>query len=419
MAVYRRGMEMTNRFRPFSVAFAAAAMFACAGTGVWAQTWGYDGYGRPDQPQRPAYGPPGGDQQPGYGQSGYGQQPGYGQQSYGQQPVYGQSGYGQSSIPGYVSPRCHELEVQLTGGAAPNSDQLPKLEADIRQAEAQAQKAQDDADRANCYEDMFLFGRSLRRTPRCIDLDRQAQTAKATLAQLRAQHDALTRGSFGRGRHDDLIAELARNHCGDQYTREYEAQRSRSSSIFSFFSDEDSTDDTSRYTPSYGAATYRTLCVRQCDGFYFPISTATTENQFADDDAKCRSQCAAPAELFYHRTDQDVDQMVSLKGVPYAQTPNAFRNRKVYIRGCSCNAKEYSQEEIAKSEEALRTAKHAEAGGGKSSTASDAEFARRISHAVQNAPSNPAAAQSPASAPPANTPAAAKAEAPPAANPAQ
>ena len=127
--------------------------------------------------------------------------------------------------------------------------------------------------------------------------------------------------------------------------------------------------------------------MRECDGFYFPISTATSESKFQEDDAKCHSLCAAPAELYYHRTDQDVDQMVSLRGIPYSQAPNAFRNRKVYIRGCSCNASEYSREEIAKSEEAIKTAKRADASSIKAP--SDAAFARRISQAVQNAPSRP------------------------------
>ena len=83
--------------------------------------------------------------------------------------------------------------------------------------------------------------------------------------------------------------------------------------------------------------------------------------------------------------------MVSLRGVPYAQMPNAFRNRKVYIHGCSCNASEYSREEIAKSEDALRTSKRADASAGisKAPPASDAAFARRIGQAVQNAPSQP------------------------------
>ncbi len=307
-------------------------------------------------------------------------------------PVYGQPEYDTpSQRQPWTSnnPRCRELEYQLTNGGSPNSggqDQLPRIEADMRQADAQYQRAQSEADHANCYDDMFFFGRSLRRTPRCLDLDRQAQAAKATLAQLRAQREAILRGSSPRARRDEIIAELARNRCGEQYTHEYETQRSRSSSIFSFFSSEEP-DDSQRYTPSYGgASTYRTLCVRECDGFYFPISNATTEAQFREDDAKCRSQCAAPAELYYHRSDQDVDQMVSLSGRPYAQMPNAFRNRKVYIRGCSCNPSEYSPQEIAKSEEALRTSKRADA----SSKSTDA-FAKRMSQAVQNAPAAPPA----------------------------
>jgi hypothetical protein len=339
--------------------WALAAVIAAGSYAVQAQGWGWgDNYNR-------GYDPQGG---------------------YSQPPVYGYAAPRPANAS--ANPRCRELEYQLTGGT-PNlagQDQLQRIDTDMREADARFRRTQSEADGANCYEDMFFFGRSLRRTPRCIDLDRQIQQAKSTLAQLKAQRDAAQRSISPRGRHDDLIAELARNHCGDQYEREYEAQRSRSASIFSFFSDEDS-DDSHRYTPTYGASTYRTLCVRECDGFYFPISTATTESQFRDDEGKCRSQCAAPAQLYYHRSDQDVDQMVSLAGKPYTEMPNAFRNRKVYIRGCSCNASEFSREEIAKSEEAIKTGKRADASGGKS--VPDSAFARRISQAVQNAPSQP------------------------------
>jgi hypothetical protein len=321
-------------------------------------------------------------------------------------PVYGQSNsqpaYGGPPSQAYSSsnPRCRDLEAQLTGGSqGAGQDQLPRIESDLRQADAQYHRAQSDAERSDCYEDMFLFGRSLRRTPRCIDLDRQVQAAKATLTQLKAQRDAIMRGSSPRGRHDDIVAELARNRCGDQYVREHDSQRSRNNSLFSFFSDEDNSPEEERprfstSTYSGNSSTYRTLCVRECDGFYFPISNATTEAQFKDDEAKCHSQCAAPAELFYHRSDQDVDQMVSLSGRPYAQMPFAFRNRKFYIRGCSCNAAEFSREEIAKSEETLKLSKRADASAGKN--AGDAAFAKRISQAVQNAPQSPPPAQVPA-----------------------
>ncbi len=385
---------MTVLLRTFGAVGALAAIVAAGLQGVAAQGWGGsgDGYSR-------SYDPPSG---------------------YGQRPVYGQPGNDPSRNLAAPSPRCREFELQLAGGGSQSGaqDQLPRIDADMRQADADFHRAQSDADRANCYDDMFLFGRSLRRTPRCIDLDRQVQAAKTRLAQLKSQRDSITRRASPRARHDDLIGELARNNCGDQYVREYEAQRSRNSSIFSFFSDEDS-DDSSRYTPSYGASAYRTLCVRECDGFFFPISDATTESHFSEDQAKCHSRCAAPAELYYHRSDQDPEQMVSLNGRPYSQMPNAFRNRKVYIRGCSCNANEYSPEEIAKAEDELKNAKRADASSGK--PASDAAFARRISQAVRNAPAQPQNQPAPAAAPPsppaANSPA--PAETPPPAAPAQ
>ncbi len=397
LVIYRAGMDMTIRLRTLSIVCAMAAATALGAGGLWAQGWTWEDErdapagGRYDRGAEP---PPGYGQRPVYGQDqgngspGYGAAPGYGQQ-------YGQQGYSPPRSPASANPRCRDLEYQLSGGSSAGaSDQLPRIEAEMRQADAQYQRALADAERANCYEDMFLFGRSLRHEPRCIDLDRQVQQAKSTLTQLKMQRDALSRTNSPRTRHDDIVAELARNRCGDQYVREYEAQRSRSGSIFSFFSNEDQ-DDTSRgYTPGspYGGSAYRTLCVRECDGFYFPVSTATSEGQFGEDERKCHEQCAAPAQLFYHRTDQDVDQMVSRSGAPYSQMPNAFRYRKVYIRGCSCNASEFSREEIAKSEEALKHSRRAEASPGPASkppaASSDAAFARRIGEAVQNAPAH-------------------------------
>ena len=74
--------------------------------------------------------------------------------------------------------------------------------------------------------------------------------------------------------------------------------------------------------------------------------------------------------------------MVALNGRPYASMPYAFGTERFISEDCSCNASEYSPEQIAKSEEALKMSKRADASAGKS----DAAFARRISEAVQNAP---------------------------------
>ncbi|WP_172982650.1 DUF2865 domain-containing protein [Phyllobacterium sp. SYP-B3895] len=84
---------------------------------------------------------------------------------------------------------------------------------------------------------------------------------------------------------------------------------------------------------------YQTLCVRSCDGYYFPISYDTGAENFARDQAQCQSQCTG-AKLFYRPTEnQDPAAMISLRGDAYRNTPNAFKFRKVGANGtpqCSC-----------------------------------------------------------------------------------
>jgi hypothetical protein len=90
-------------------------------------------------------------------------------------------------------------------------------------------------------------------------------------------------------------------------------------------------------------ATYRTLCVRLCDGYYFPVSFSTLPNHFERDAQLCQSQCAAPATLYYHQNPGgSVEQMLSFSSQqPYTSLKWAFRYRKEYVPGCSCKQAEY------------------------------------------------------------------------------
>ncbi len=86
--------------------------------------------------------------------------------------------------------------------------------------------------------------------------------------------------------------------------------------------------------------TYRTMCVRTCDGFYFPVSFSTSQDGFGRDAAVCRSMCpAAEAQLFVHRNPgETVENLVSVDGLPYADLPNANRFRTAYVEGCGCQS---------------------------------------------------------------------------------
>ncbi|HET7715614.1 MAG TPA: DUF2865 domain-containing protein [Bauldia sp.] len=85
----------------------------------------------------------------------------------------------------------------------------------------------------------------------------------------------------------------------------------------------------------FAGSGYRTLCVRTCDGYYFPISFSTSRSRFKIDEAVCQSMYGgAPAELFVHYNGSPSDTAVSLKGEPLASSTNAFAYRYFYSQSC-------------------------------------------------------------------------------------
>jgi hypothetical protein len=79
-------------------------------------------------------------------------------------------------------------------------------------------------------------------------------------------------------------------------------------------------------TPYYsGNGTYRTLCVRTCDGYYFPISFSTTSDHLPEDARSCEALCpGAEARLFYHpNPGGGPENMISVTGEPYSSLANA------------------------------------------------------------------------------------------------
>ena len=85
----------------------------------------------------------------------------------------------------------------------------------------------------------------------------------------------------------------------------------------------------------YAGSGYRTLCMRTCDGYYFPISFSTSRSRFKIDEAVCQSMYGgAPAELFVHSNGSPSDTAVSLKGEPMMASTNAFAYRHFYSASC-------------------------------------------------------------------------------------
>lgn len=269
------------------------------------------------------------------------------------EPVYRGPGPAQAPPPGTQpapseswsskSPICLKLEqrlVQESQRGAQTRDLLPQIEAERRTAERGLRQAQNRLDRQDCYE-FFLFSKTLKSNRTCIDLENQVQEARRKLSDLETQRQQIA-ASGERSYQDDIIRELARNNCGSSYSQE--ARRRDRGPFGSFWQDEEGTGYSGGN--EYGAlpfATYRTLCVRLCDGYYFPVSFSTLPNHFQRDSEICQSKCAAPVQLYYYQNPGgSVDQMVAVESSePYTKLKTAFRYRKEYVQGCSCKAAEY------------------------------------------------------------------------------
>jgi hypothetical protein len=93
------------------------------------------------------------------------------------------------------------------------------------------------------------------------------------------------------------------------------------------------------------AVTYRTLCVRLCDGFYYPVNDRSQPDNFLAEEKACRSSCAVPAKLFYQPASaDDASELWALTGERYADLPNAFRYRSEYVESCACGPRPWSDE---------------------------------------------------------------------------
>jgi hypothetical protein len=79
----------------------------------------------------------------------------------------------------------------------------------------------------------------------------------------------------------------------------------------------------------------RLVCVRACDGYFFPLENEPQGRATTRD--LCRALCPN-AEVSVYRAPRDggIEQAVSETGQPYMKLANALRYQKAYDPSCSC-----------------------------------------------------------------------------------
>jgi len=136
-----------------------------------------------------------------------------------------------------------------------------------------------------------------------------------------------------------------------------------------------------------GNGAYRTLCVRSCDGYYWPISYATSKAHFSHDEKLCRANCPnQKVALYTHRTEGEwSDDAVSLKGKAISALKNAFVYRQEYKPECTCKL---PQPLVASSG---ATKRHAKVSAGSLVIGSERKNGNELSVAARNADADPGA----------------------------
>lgn len=119
--------------------------------------------------------------------------------------------------------------------------------------------------------------------------------------------------------------------------------------------------------PAYSVApihALRTVCVRLCDGYYWPISSNSSQSRLSRDAETCESSCGSPARLYLQQDlGSDVAGMRDLSGKPYKKLDTAFLYRKKYDPACRCKAEPWASTEASRHEEyALQQGSGADSG---------------------------------------------------------
>src|SRR5580692_1806769 len=267
--------------------------------------------------------------------------------------LFGADAYAQTSPPpaggAAANPMCPRLETQLAsidrGGADPAKDeQIRRYQDSAARQQAELDRVTSQARRMGCESSGF-FSLFNGQNAQCGPVNNQIQQMRANLDQITSNLERLRTGLGGGERESQrrsVLMALAQNNCGQQYANALQQQQQQSGPgnfLNNLFG---GNNNYSPVPPDAGApsGTYRTVCVRACDGGYFPISFATVPQRFADDEKTCKALCpATEANLYaYRNPGEDMNQAVSVSGQAYTSSPNAFRFRQEFNPTCSCKA---------------------------------------------------------------------------------
>ncbi|KQZ13421.1 hypothetical protein ASD44_04520 [Mesorhizobium sp. Root554] len=253
---------------------------------------------------------------------------------------------------------CRQLQAELAslprgGGSA---RQIGRYDDAIDRQRDQIAKARDRARSAGC--NFFLFGGSV---AQCASLNATLDRMNGNLDALQRKREQLAGGGGGRAERYRILSRLDAHGCNRPGVVERtEARAATRESLQETPEDQlrqieqIAPEDEPRQSahliispPGFSGSPdgeYRTMCVRTCDGYFYPMSNAASLGDFERDQKNCESSCpGTEMQVFYQRglAEDSAKMTSSANGRPYSELPTAYLYKKPGVArpvSCGCNA---------------------------------------------------------------------------------
>ncbi|HMN71718.1 MAG TPA: DUF2865 domain-containing protein [Rhodoblastus sp.] len=220
---------------------------------------------------------------------------------------------------------CARLAQQIAAAGASGGSQKAAVAANRQQSEIARLSAHARA--IGCGRPHFLFFDD--RPAQCDGLNARIEGLRASVAQLQ-------RAAYGGGGLRQQLQNQYEVYCRGQQPNFIEQLFGGRDQIVyppAGQPDDGAVMEPQDDTPRGGS---EAICVRTCDGSFFPISYSARRANLADLQEMCAAQCPAAEVKLYTRTPRDMKTAVSIDGDPYTNLENAFKYEKQVVPQCSC-----------------------------------------------------------------------------------
>ncbi len=233
---------------------------------------------------------------------------------------------------------CQALRAEID--AAASSRDPGHFDVALRQQRDEIARTRAYADQSGCGDGFFDDPDS----PQCRGLARRIGSLEAGLQRLQ---DQAARG--------DPAADEHRRVLQDSYAAECSADRAAIDSPSGTMPvDPDAAPTPEAPAPTLASKSPVVLCVRHCDGAYYPLAADVPSDHLGDMDRICQAQCPAAASSAYAGRDaDDIAAATAADGTRYADLSTAFQFRKGPSGTCACRAPKQSWAEALAGAEAL------------------------------------------------------------------